>query len=208
MAIVRKQGRICRIPDTDTPVNVFMDIGNSDGCAMWFHQMVGLEDRFIGYYEGHGEKLGVYVKELKDRGHIYNKIFLPHDAAHKRLSDNNESIQEMLERLMPGQIFEIVPRITDLNTGIQMVRTHIGSAWFDIEKCKDGINSLDIYQKKWNSRDKRWSDEPNKSNGASEGADGFRQWAQAKNAGNITLSGATRQRRDGGFGRAAPDWRL
>jgi hypothetical protein len=207
MAIVRKQRRICSIPVEDAPVNVFMDIGNSDGCSMWFHQQVGLEDRFIGYYEAHGEKLGVYAKELQNRGFVYNKIFLPHDADHKRLSDSNKSIKEMLEDLLPGIRFEIVPKITDLNTGIQMTRSAFSSVYFDRENCRDGISALDNYKKRWNRADGRWSDEPSKSNGASEGADAFRQWAQAKNAGNVTMDGRTRQGRSG-FARPAPDWRL
>ena len=207
MAIVRKQGRICRIPVMDIPVNCFLDIGNSDGCSIWYHQQVGMEDRFIGYFEGHGEKLGVYVKDIRDRGYIINKIFLPHDADHKRLNDSNESIKEMMEKLMPGIIFEVVPKITDLNTGIQITRSMFASAYFDEVACKEGVDRLDNYKKKWNARDGRWSDEPSKSNGASEGADSFRQWAQAKNAGNVTMAGNTRQGRTG-FARSEPDWRL
>ena len=206
MAVARKQGRMCRIPSVDVPVNCFLDIGNSDGCAIVYHQQVGMEDRFIGYYEAHGEKLGVYAKELQSRGFIYNKIFLPHDADHQRLSDHNKSIKEMLEDLLPGIAFEIVPKIGDLNTGIQMVRSCFGSAWFDVESAKGLISALDRYQKRWNRADGRYSDEPNKSNGASEGADAFRQWAQAKMAGNVTMGGATRQGR--GYAREAPDWRL
>ena len=168
MANVRKEGRICRIPKLDVPVNTFWDIGNSDGCAIWFHQQVGMEDRFIGYYEAHGEKLGVYIKELQDRGYVYNKHFLPHDASHKRLSDTNESIAEMLAALGVRNI-EIVPKVTDLNSGIQIVRTNFPSAYFDVVDCKEGMEKLDNYKKKWNSRDGRWSDEPSKANGCSEG---------------------------------------
>ncbi len=207
MAIARKQGRICRIPEVDSPVNTFWDLGSSDGCAIWFHQQVGLEHRFIGYYEAHGEKLSVYAKELQDRGYVYNKHFLPHDADHKRLSDSNKSIKEMLEDLLPGAAFEIVPKITDLNTGIQMARNSLAGSWFDVEKCKEGIDRLDRYQKRWNRVDGRYSDEPSKSNGASEGADAYRQFAQAMSAGNVTMAGSTRQGRSG-FARPAPDWRL
>jgi hypothetical protein len=192
MAIVRKQGRICRIPETDVPVNIFADIGNSDGCALVFHQQVGMEDRFVDYYEAHGEKLGVYAKAIQNKGYIINKIFLPHDADHKRLSDSNKSIKEMLEDLLPGIEFEIVPRITDLNAGIQMTRSALSSAYFDSERCTGLVSALDLYSKKWNKIDKRWSDEP-KHNAATEGADALRQWAQAKNAGNITMRGKTRQ---------------
>lgn len=187
MAAVRAEGRILRIPKLDIPVNTFWDIGNSDGCAVWFHQQVGLENRFIGYYEAHGETLAHYAKELKSRGYLYNKHFLPHDAAHKKLSDTNKSTEEMLNDL--GVVnTEIVPVITELNTGIQMTRKHFPSAFFDAEGCKDGIKRLDNYRKRFSRQDNRWIDEPNKSNGCSEAADAFRQWAQSAEAGRLNVA--------------------
>ena len=57
MAALRKRGGITRVPELDLPVNTFWDIGNSDGCAIWFHQELGGEDRFIGYYEAHKFRL-------------------------------------------------------------------------------------------------------------------------------------------------------
>lgn len=191
LAKVREQGRILTIPTLEIPVNTFWDIGNSDGCAVWFHQQVGMEDRFIGYYEAHGETLGHYWKELQNRDHIYNKHFLPHDASHKRLSDTNKSTREMLEDLGMRNV-EIVPQISELNTGILITRKHFPAAYFDKIGCNDGLKRLENYRKKYNTRDQRWIDEPNKSNGCSEGADAFRQWAQAKEAGSVTMAGKTR----------------
>ncbi len=199
MAKVREQGRILRIPQLDIPVNTFWDIGNSDGCAVWFHQTVGMEDRFIGYYEGHGETLAHYAKELQGRGYLFNKHFLPHDAAHEKLSIDNKSVKTMLEDLGFRNV-EIVPQIQYLNLGIQITRKNFPAAYFDSDLdgkngCKLGVKRLDNYRKKYNQRDQRWIDEPNKANGCSEGSDAFRQWAQAKEAGNITISGGTSMRR-------------
>lgn len=192
LAAVRAEGRICRIPRLDIPVNTFWDIGNSDGCAVWMQQTVGMEDRFIGYYEAHGETLGHYVKELKKHNFIWNKHFLPHDAGHKRLSDTNKSTEQMLNDL--GLLNTVViPVISDLNTGIQMTRKHFPSAYFDVEQCKAGIKRLDNYRKRFSTADNRWIDEPNKANGSSEAADAFRQWAQAKEAGILTMAGSIRR---------------
>jgi len=182
----RKEGRICNIPKLDIPVNTFWDIGNSDGCAIWFHQTVGLEDRFIGYYEAHGETLSHYVKELQSRGFVYNKHFLPHDAHHEKLSIDNKSVKMMLEDLGLQHV-QIVPKISDLNTGILQTRKHFPSAYFDKEECKFGLKRLENYRKRFNQADQRWIDEPNKANGCSEGADAFRQWAQSKENGNVTM---------------------
>jgi hypothetical protein len=101
----------------------------------------------------------------------------------------------------------IVPVITDLNTGIQMTRKHFPTMYFDSEACKcgkeSGIKRLENYRKRYNQTDQRWIDEPNKANGSSEAADALRQFAQAKEAGMVTLAGRTQQRR----ARNAPDWR-
>ncbi len=183
LALVRKQGRILRIPTVTAPVNTFWDIGNSDGTAIWLHQRVGLEDRFIRYMEAHGESLEFYMKWLQRQDVIWGKHFLPHDARHKRLSDRNKSIEQMLRELGLNNTV-VVPRIDNINAGIQQVRNHMVGCWFDEAGCKDGLLRLENYKKKWNERDGRWSDEP-RHDANSEGADAFRQWAQAKELGLI-----------------------
>lgn len=183
----RKSGRLLNIPVLSEPVNTFWDIGRSDGTAIWFHQQIGMEDRFIKYEEAHGEDLRYYVKLLQDTGYIWNKHFLPHDADHKRLSDRNKSTKQMLEDLGLQNI-KIVPVISDINTGINITRAAFASAYFDEAGCKLGFSHLENYKKRWNERDSRWSDEPRKDH-TSEGADAFRQWAQAKNLGFITPAG-------------------
>ncbi len=130
---------------------------------------------------------------LQAKGHIWNKHFLPHDAAHKRLSDTNKSTKQMLEDLGLRNLV-IVPVITDVNTGIQITREAFGSAWFDEAGTKDGIKRLENYKKRWNAQDGRWSNEP-KHDSNSEGADAFRQWAQAKSANLITMAGQTQRPR-------------
>ena len=185
MAALRKRGGITRVPVLDLPVNTFWDIGNSDGCAIWFHQELRGEDRFIGYYEAHNETLQHYVSELRKRGYVFGVHYLPHDADHKRLSDHNRSTKEMLEALMPGERFEVVPIITDLMTGVHMVRKHMRGCYIDEAECKKGIARLDGYRKRFSQQDNRFTDQPDKSNGCSEGADAFRQWAQAKENGTL-----------------------
>lgn len=188
MTSVRKSGRILNIPLVNVPVNTFWDIGRSDGTAIWFHQTVGMEDRFLRYEEAHGEDLTYYARLLQNSGYLFNKHFLPHDAAHKRLSDTNKSTKEMLEDLGLRNI-EIVPVISDINTGIQITRDNFPTAYFDEVGCKQGYTHLENYKKKWNDKDGRWSNEPRKD-ATSESADAFRQWAQAKSAGMITLAGS------------------
>lgn len=194
MIALRKRGGITRVPVLDLPVNTFWDIGNSDGCAVWFHQELRGEDRFIDYYEAHGEDLRHYVKKMVDKGYLFGTHYLPHDAEHKRLGDYNKSTQQMLQELLPGQKFRIVPRITQLITGIQQTRKHLKGVYLDETRCKHGIERLEGYRKRFSRSDNRFTDEPDKSNGCSEGADALRQYAQAKELG--ILSNGAQERID------------
>ena len=181
LVMVRKRGGITSVPVLDLPVYTFWDIGRSDGTAIWFMQELREEARFVGYYEEHEQDLRHYATELQRRGHVYGCHFLPHDAGHKRLSDYNKSTREMLQDLLPGHRFFVLPVISSLMTGINLTRKHFKSAWFDLDATKQGIERLSHYKKKWSTADARFMDDtPDKSNGCSEGADAFRQWAQAK----------------------------
>lgn len=191
MALLRKRGGITNVPELDMPVNTFWDIGNSDGCAIWFHQDSNGQDRFLDYYEAHGETLKHYVAKLREKGYVFDTHYLPHDATHERLSDFNKSTLQMLQDLMPGERFIIVPRISYLMDGIQQTRACMRNYYFDQTNCKIGIDRLDGYKKRWNNAESRYVDQPDKSNGCSEGADALRQHAQAKMAGLIVSSTKT-----------------
>ena len=205
MTALRKRGGITDVPVLDLPVYTFWDIGNSDGSAIWFMQELRGEARFIGYYEEHNSDLRHYATEIQRRGFIYGAHFLPHDADHKRLGDTNKSTKQQLEALMPGQTFFIVPRITELMTGIYATRKHLKSAYFDRVACEQGLDRLQGYKKKYSQTEKRYLDQPDKSNGCTEGADSLRQWAQAKESGLFDVASASNQSY---IEAPAPDWRM
>lgn len=186
LALARKQGRVAKsLPIEAVGVNTFWDIGRSDLCAVWFHQRVGAENRFIDYYEAAGEDFNHFAKVLQDKGYIYRRHYLPHDAAHKRQGltpDTNLSAEEMLQKLLPGHKFEIVPRVTSILTGIQSTRNVFASCSFDEAKCDKGIKRLTNYRKQWDKMRGCWKDEPLHDDN-SNGSDGFRQFGQVADAG-------------------------
>lgn len=203
MTALRKRGGITTVPILDLPVFTFWDIGRSDGTAIWFAQFLRGEARFIGYYEEHDEDLRHFARHLQGTGYLFGAHFLPHDAEQKRLSDYNKSVREQLQDLLPGQPFMVVPRITELMTGIYATRKHLKSAYFDADRCKQGLERIQGYRKKFSRSDNRYIDQPDKANGCSEGADALRQWAQAEELGLIEMLST-----DQGYREApAPDWR-
>lgn len=205
LALARKQGRILpRLPLESAPVNTFWDIGRGDMTTIWFHQKIGPEHRFIRYYEASGEDLIHYVQYMQGLGYVFGKHYLPHEADHKRMGetpDTNRSIKEMLENLMPGQTFEIVPRITARITGIQATRNAFATAWFSQEGCEKGIARLANYRKKWDKTRACWGDD-HEHDDNSHGADAFRQWGQSVDAGVVFPTGFQASRpSSGGFRR-------
>jgi len=211
MLELRKRGGICAVPELALPVNTFWDIGASDGCAIWFHQEHNGQDRFIDYYEAHNEDLRHYVREMREKGYLFGTHYLPHDADYRRLGDYNKTTREQLQELMPGERFFIVPRVTELVSGISQTRKHLRNAYFDEAMCKLGIERLDGYRKRFSRADNRFTDTPDKANGCSEGADALRQWAQAKDLGMLATNTAGRTNTGaGGAYKSAPppDWRL
>lgn len=201
LALARKQGRVLRVlPVESAPVNTFWDLGRGDATGIWFHQRVGVENRFIRYYEATGEDLLHFASYLQARGYLFGTHYVPHDAEHRRLGmtpDTNKTLKEMLEALMPGQRFQIVPRVTNIGAGIQATRDTFASCYFDETNAGDGLKRLAGYRKEWDKTRGCWRDNPQHDMN-SHGSDAFRQFGQESAGGNLfPRGGAT----SGGFKR-------
>lgn len=191
LSLARKEGRVHKtIPLEAAPVNTFWDLGRGDMTTVWFHQRIGLENRFIRYMEWSGEEIKTFAQYLQGLGYTFGKHYLPHEADYKRLGetpDTNFSLKEMFERQMPGQTFEVVPRVTTLISGINSTRNVFSSCHFSEEGCGIGLTRLANYKKKWNKTIGAWSTE-HVHDDNSHGADGFRQFGQTADAGESFAS--------------------
>lgn len=176
---MRRDARICRVPyERSVPVNTFWDLGANDTTAIWFHQLVGPEHRFLHFYEANGYTLDHFVAYLRERGYNFGRHYLPHDGDHKRLGTGfkNRSVKEMLFDLSLRDV-DIVPRIDDVTLGINQTRMALSSAYFDAEGCKEGLDHLENYSKEWDERGGCWRERP-KHDKHSNAADALRQWGQ------------------------------
>jgi len=200
LAAARRDGRIGRVPHvSNVPVNTCWDIGHRDGTAIWLHQKVGAEHRFIGFIEGWGEPYEYFIRLLKERPYVWGTHFLPHDADHKRqLGARNMSPMEMLEEIAPGWRFEIVPRVDDVLHGIERTRAMFSQFWFDEAGCREGLAHLSLYRKSWNDRLGVWSDKP-LHDSASESADALRQLACGWQDYAVSAGTIPRRRHTGGL---------
>ncbi len=206
LARARVEGRIGRIPVvSNTRVNTFWDIGSGDGTGVWLHQYVGTEDRFLGYIEGWALGFDHYVKVLRDFGFIYGGMFLPHDASHERqMKDGVGKPIEWLQELAPDWNWHIVPRISDFQAGITMMRRAFPRMRFNVDPqapfdCTPGLEHLANYKKKWNAKLGEWGDKPDPDSPHREAADSLRQFATGFDPTLIDMQTRPKRRHKGGM---------
>lgn len=187
LTAARKAGRIGFYPHVDgIPVNTFWDIGNTDGTAIWLHQRIGGENRFIGFIEGWGEGYSYFTGELRKLAYSWGTHYLPHDAGHKR--QQAEAVVapiDELEKSDLGGTWDIVERVGDIIHGIQALRGVFGQCTFNEATCKAGLIHLSRYRKEWNPRLGCWSQKP-RHDEHSEAADALRQFAQGYTGPRVT----------------------
>lgn len=189
MKVLRLLGRIGRVElRPELVVNTFWDLGVNDRNSIWLHQRVGTMNRFLRFFQDHNKGMRHYWQLLEgwriENGAKWGKHYLPHDGNQRLQGAEIKTRKEILEELGAHNV-EIVPRISDLNTGIDLVKGMFGEVEIDEEGCAEGIESLDNYSWKWDEQVGDWSREPHKLH--SHGADAFRQWAQAYKPGAMEM---------------------
>lgn len=183
----RAAGAIGRlIHDPGLEVHTAWDLGISDSTAIWFIQKLGPEIRWIDYYEAEGEGLEHYVRQLQiravgNRRFNYGTHFVPHDADHRSLQTGKTLVQMAASM---GIKMTVVP-VGDLNAGIEATRQILERSFFDAEFCKEGLNGLEDYRRKYNVRLDEYSDSP-EHNWASHPADAARTFAMAELGGKLS----------------------
>ena len=172
----REEERICPIPvNKGVPVNTFWDLGKDDHTAIWFHQEVGREHRFIDYHQDRFKDVGDYAGVLQSKGYTYGRHYFPHDVSHDRLG-MTQTVEEQFVALGVKPLI-VVPRIQNKAMAILMGRRAFSGCYFDDSRCDDGLECLRNYERKYDDDNDTHSETP-LHNWASNGADAFLQFAQ------------------------------
>ena len=183
MTAIREAGRITVVPlDVNYPVNTYWDFGLGARNPIWLHQRIGLQNRWVKYFDDFGKGLGWWWRLLEtyrmEHGEFrWGKHFLPHDADTEILGESVTTKRKIL--VAAGMRNEhVVPRVALKETAIDLMRAKLPvNNWFDRVACAEGIKCLDGYQYVWNEKLGRYSNEP-LGNWASHGADAWMQYAQ------------------------------
>ena len=182
MRVLTDGNRITKVEhDPIFPVYTAWDLGYSDDTAIWWYQVVRGELRILDYHSSNGQPVSYYTGLIQAKeheyGYTYRTHWLPHDARAKTLASGGKSIIEQISNKIPLESLKIVPSLS-LQDGIQASRLALMRAWFDAEKCEDGIECLRQYQREFDEDKKVFKDKP-RHDWTSHGADAFRMLAIA-----------------------------
>lgn len=169
-----EDGRIGKVPvEQNLLVNTAWDLGMADSTAIWFFQFLPVgnfgEWRFVDYYEASGEGMAHYAEVLAKKGYRYGAHIGPHDLAVRELGTGKSRIETA--RGM-GINFTPAPQLP-VADGIEGARQVIGAAWFDRDKCGQGLQSLWAYQREFDEVRGCFKEHP-LHDWTSHGADAFR----------------------------------
>lgn len=131
------------------PVHVFCDLGYSDYTVLLFVQFVGKEVRVLDFYANNRCPVDTYISEINKR---YSNVLvhLPHDGA-KHESGGKTVRDYWSERINLSNDSDNgnLPRLSDVES-FDRLRNNFPNIYFDSEKCKDLLDHLRQYRRRWN----------------------------------------------------------
>jgi phage terminase large subunit len=161
--------------DPALPTYTAWDLGYRDDTAIWWYQVVRGEVHVIDFYSVSGASVPDLLQVVLAKPYHYSKHFLPHDAKAKTLAAQGKSIIEQLGEVLGLANLAIVPDLS-VQDGIQAVRVMLPRCWFDVVKCKEGLEALRQYEREYDEDKKAFRQVP-KHNWTSHPADAARMMA-------------------------------
>ena len=172
-------GRITDVPyDPKHPVSTFWDLGWGNHTSIWFVQRSMAGFRIIDCYENSMQKAQHYIQTLKERGYVYDRIYLPHDSEHEHV-EAERTLRQIVESAFPGLDVRVLDNFSGaVKVGIEAARNIFPLCVFDKVKCADGLQALRHYHYKTDPDTGKVSREP-EHDWSSDFADSWRYVAMA-----------------------------
>lgn len=169
-----EEKRITSVPyDSTKGVIAVFDLGRADKTSIWFAQQIGFEYRLIDFYENRGYAFNHYIKVVREKPYIIERLILPHDATAALLASERTIEQQAKDN---GFDTTVLVRAS-IESGIDAARAIFNRCWFDENKCIDGLNALRRYRYEIDESG-QWSKKPLHDE-YSHAADAFRYFASA-----------------------------
>ena len=136
--------------DPSVRVHLSADVG-LDCTAIWFFQLKGQKRLYIDYYENTGKFADHYARILDERkvafGYNYGRFVMPQDS-NKREQVSGMTFSKAFKDLKYD--VAVLPRVQNLDIAINNTNNGLKSAWFDEDKCEDGLEGLNHYRREYN----------------------------------------------------------
>ena len=173
MATARSTGRVANCPyEPRLRTYVAMDLGIHDLTTAWYVQFFGNEIRVLQYEAWDGVGLVDVMTEIKRSPLNVIGALMPWDIEMRELTTGQQR-KDMVESL--GFEVIVAPKPSVLE-GINLTRNLLARCWFNEATCIEGLDCLDAYRRKYNTKDGLWMNAP-EHDIYSHGADGFRTLA-------------------------------
>lgn len=131
--------------DPTKPVYTSWDLGHSDYTSIWFFQTFGNEIHFIDFFEQNGEHISSIAADIASKEYPIKTSILPHDARNKT-SAVLSTVEQVLSEFGLRPI--VLERTNSVWSGIEGVRGMLKNAYFNIDRCAEGIEHLKNYKVK------------------------------------------------------------
>lgn len=178
LAKAENQGRVGKFPyDPNYAVDTYWDLGLNDMTAIWFIQSSRGQHRCIDYYEISGLSIPEIMADVKKKPYSLGNFVFPHDVEKGEIS-TGVTMRQMFSQ-HGARPSRVVPRCSSKRESINAARVILSNVSFDREKCKRGLEALNNYQRKWDSKNNVFNESP-LHNWASNGADAFQQFAMGQ----------------------------
>lgn len=151
--------------DRSKPVDVSVDLGRKDTCALLFSQQFGMEHLLGDYYGNVGFEWSHYLEEIQARRYIIRHIYLPHDGKNKVIQARHSVLRQTRDAFPgDGRVVSVKrpqSRVIPINAGRQLFpRLRIND-----DECGDWLIAAQHYQYEvvddpHNSTQKKRSTEP------------------------------------------------
>jgi phage terminase large subunit len=145
-------------------VSTAWDLGVRDSTCIIFFQVIGQVVHVIDCYSKNKEGLEHYINIVNNKPYQYDKHWAPHDIAVKEFGSGLTRLEKAKQL---GIKFEsrdsgkssALPQLS-IEDGIEAVRSALPKMWFDEERCKPLVKSLENYRQEFDERRKVYRDRP------------------------------------------------
>lgn len=133
--------------DRGAPVWAVWDLGWNDSMTVWLVQIVGRDVVWLWERTARHETMAIMWGEVEASGITIAGNALPHDGKNGNVVSGPVSPKVALEKAGAPNVI-VVPAISQLWDGINLLRDVLARSWFNSEKCEYGLSALEAYHTK------------------------------------------------------------